>query len=142
MKDHIIRAEFIFVAALDIHRALPVVGKHKQLEELVGVEDRLEEERTSEEDIVDTGAAGIVEELLGSLVEVDTAGDSEEEPGSGKPGAAGVESGEVECIEGHYIDTGTELVALLGNVAELGKQEDLSGAAEIEVDTGKDGIQE
>ena len=48
----------------------------------------------------------------------------------------------MECIEGPHIDNGTELVALLGNVAELGKQEDLFGAAEIVVDTRKDGIQE
>ena len=82
MKDHIIRAEFIFVAALDIHRELLVVDNHNQLEELVVVEGRLEEEHIPEEDIVDTGAAGVVEELLDNLVEVDTAGgDSGVEPG-------------------------------------------------------------
>ena len=74
MKDQIIRAEFIFVAALGIHNEPPVEDNHNQLEELVAIADKTEEERIPEQDIADTGPAGVVVELVGNLVVTDRAG--------------------------------------------------------------------
>ena len=74
MKDQIIRAEIIFVAALGIHRVPLVEDKHNQLEELVAMVDKMEEERMPEQDIADTGPAGVGVELVGNLVVTDRAG--------------------------------------------------------------------